>query len=67
MIWFKDLKMPSYYFVDENIGDGNNERSLNDKTGDDGKLSEKQRSLQILGDVLGSTKIKHPQSKKIFK
>ena len=59
--------MLSYYFVDENMGDGNDERSLNDKNGDDEHLSEKQRSLQILGDVLGSTKIKHPQSKKIFK
>ena len=34
---------------------------------DDDLLSEKQKSLQILGDVLGSTRVKQPKSAKIFK
>ena len=30
-------------------------------------LAEKQKSLQILGDVLGSTQVKQPKRAKIFK
>ena len=34
----------------------------------DGDLSsEKQKSLQILGDLLGSKQVKQPKSTKIFK